>query len=80
MRIKKVEQIDEFLKIVDESSGDVWLESKDGDKFNLKSRLAQYVAIGMMLREEGDNLELFCSKLEDQAKFFEFFSEHPETV
>lgn len=54
------------------------MNSTEGDVFNLKSRLSQYVAIGALLGDEGDYLELFCDEREDEAHFFKFFGEHPE--
>ena len=41
--------------------GDVWLESKYGDKYNLKSALSQYVAMADLLRDKNGDLELFAS-------------------
>ena len=51
-----------------------------GDKYNLKSELSQYLAIGALLKEHGNWLELFCSQKEDEIHFFHFFAEHPEVV
>ena len=80
MRIKNTEQLDEFLSRIKKCTGDVWLESDDGDRINLKSKLSQYVAIGALLSMEGDNLGLYCSKEEDEAMFIEFFGMYPETI
>ena len=38
MKLSKIEQVNEFLAIVDSCKGDVTLRSVDGDIFNLKSR------------------------------------------
>jgi len=80
MKITNVKQIDEFLAALRHCTGAVWLESKDGDKINLKSRLSQYVAISALLSAEGDNLGLYCAKQEDEALFLNFFGRFPETV
>ena len=80
MQFTNVEQAKEFLKIVETCISDVWLESKYGDSFNLKSKLAKYVALDELLTSRGEDLELFCSKKEDESKFFEFFNKHPETI
>lgn len=78
MKFKNVNQIDDFLSAVNKCTGRVYLKSIDGDVFNLKSRLSQYVAIGALLDDEGDYLELFCDNREDEVHFFKFFDEHPE--
>ena len=80
MRIKNIEQLDEFLACLRKCEGDVWLESEDGDRINLKSRLSQYVAIGALLKSEGDSLGLYCSASQDEARFMQFFESYPETV
>lgn len=80
MKLTKVTQVKEFLAIADSCVGDVWLTSIEGDKFNLKSTLTQYVAMGALLGEKGDELELFCSSPEDEAKFFKWFNENPEVL
>ena len=67
MKLTKIEQVNEFLSIVDSCKGDVTLRSLDGDIFNLKSKLSQYIAIA----------ELFCSDREDEGKFMQFLMENP---
>lgn len=80
MKIKNVEQIHDFLSAIDKCHGAVWLESADGDRYNLKSELSQYIAIGALLKEKGDLLELFCSLKDDEQYLFQFLKEHPEVV
>ena len=80
MRFANIKEINEFLKTVDECEGSVWLESAEGDKINLKSKLSQYIAISTLISCEADKLELFCSMPEDEAKFFKFFNENPEVL
>lgn len=80
MKLTNINQIHSFLSIVDSCNGDVWLESKEGDKFNLKSPLSQYVAIGALLSNHGEDLELYCGDREDESKFFEFFESNPEAL
>lgn len=78
MKLKKVEQINDFIKIIDECTGDVYLTSQYGDKFNLKSKISQYLAIAALLGEHGDELELWCTNREDTNKFLNFLYKHPE--
>lgn len=77
MRLKNIEEVNDFLAVVDSCNGDVWLESQYGDKFNLKSKLSQYVAIGALLSDSQEVLELFCSYKDDEGKFLQYFNEHP---
>ena len=80
MKLTKISQEEDFLAIVNTCKGDVILTSQYGDKYNMKSLLTQYVAIGALLGERGDALELFCSSKEDEAKFLKFFNENPEVM
>lgn len=80
MKLTKISQVEDFLTIVNTCKGDVTLTSPYGDKYNMKSLLTQYVAIGALLGERGDELELFCSSKEDEAKFLKFFNENPEVM
>lgn len=80
MRLSNISEVNDFLRTVDRCSGDVWLESIDGDKINLKSKLSQYVAINALISCEGESLELFCSNPEDEPKFFKFFYENPKVL
>ena len=80
MRLNNMTELQEFLAIVNSCDGAVWLESNDGDRFNLKSNLSQYVALGALLEHEGAELELFCSSREDESKFIKFFIHNPTTA
>ena len=77
MKLTKIEQVNEFLSIVDSCKGDVTLRSLDCDIFNLKSKLSQYIAIAALLGQHGDELELFCSDREDEGKFMQFLMGNP---
>lgn len=78
MKIGNLPQLNDFISTVNECRGQVWLESTEGDRFNLKSTLSQYIAYGRLLSEHGDLLELFCSDPDDEQRFYEFFGRHPE--
>lgn len=45
MKIKKIKNIESFLNVVNNCSGDVYLDTVDGDHLNLKSKLTQYIAL-----------------------------------
>ena len=77
MKLKNIEEVNAFLATVDTCKGEVWLESQYGDKFNLKSKLSQYIAMGALLCDADENLELFCAYKEDEQKFLKYFKDYP---
>ena len=78
MKLSDIGEVKDFLTVVNRCEGDVWLQSKEGNKINLKSSLSQYVAVAELIRDEGNNLELYCSKPSAEAKFVVLFSEHAD--
>ena len=78
MKLKNVPQLNDFIYAVNQCKGCVWLESPEGDKYNLKSVFSQYIALGKLLEERGDYLELFCQNVEDEKYFYDYFEKHPE--
>lgn len=78
MKIRNIDQLNGFLNAVNKCRGTVWLESSEGDKFNLMSQFSQYVALGALLSRQGSDLELYCAIPEDEENFFEFFGNNPE--
>ena len=75
MKLKNIKDVEEFRKVIHECEGDVYLKSPEGDVFNLKSSLSEYIALGRLLGEAGDSLELFASRREDEARLLEFLNE-----
>ena len=75
MKLKNIKEVEAFRKVIHECEGDVYLKSPEGDVFNLKSSLSQYIALGQLLSEAGDSLELFTTCREDEAKMLEFVTE-----
>ncbi len=77
MKMTNISEVKDFLSIIPECKGDVWVESVDGDRFNLKSSLSCYIAIGRIIEERGADLELFCSDHGDEQMFYDYFARHP---
>ena len=75
MKLKNIKEVEAFRSAVKECTGDVYLKSIDGDVFNLKSALSEYIALGRLLSEQGDSLELFASTREDEARLLNFVEE-----
>ena len=80
MKLKKGIEVKEFLKVVDQTVGRVWLESDQRDKYNLKTTLSRYVAIAEMIKDCSDELSLYCDTLSDEQLFFDFFAKYPDTL
>ncbi len=78
MKLNNTIELFAFKEAIAKSTGSVWLESVNGDKFDLKSIFSQYIAIGELLKDRNDDLELFCQLPEDRALFYKFFKENPE--
>ena len=72
MRLTNIKDVQKFIDVVNSCQGDVYLKSQEGDVFNLKSSLSQYIAIGKLIEESGDDLELFADNKEDEATLLQF--------
>lgn len=53
MKLKNIKEVEAFRKVIHECEGDVYLKSPEGDVFNLKSSLSEYIALGRLLGEAG---------------------------
>lgn len=80
MKIRNIEEITGFLEAVNKSKGNVYLRSVAGDNYNLKSSLSQYIAIGALLKDHGEELEVFCEDRDDIQHFFKYFNEFPTVL
>lgn len=67
MKLNNIKDVETFLAAVNACQSDVYLKSLEGDVFNLKSSLSQYIAVGRLIEESGDDLELFAQTREDEA-------------
>ena len=80
MKLTKTTEVDAFLEAVNACKGEVWLESPNGDRYNLKSLFSQFIALGALLEKNGDDLELFCAISAEEGHFFKFFRQYPEVL
>ena len=48
IKMYNIENIEGFMKIVDECKGSVYVVSSEGDKLNLKSKLTKYYALASL--------------------------------
>ena len=73
MRISGVKDVDGFMRVVDSCVGRVELVTAEGDRLNLKSKLAQYVSLEKIFADESlKELEIIASEPEDVNKIISF--------
>lgn len=75
MKLTNITDVQKFLAAVNACESDVYLKSQEGDVFNLKSSLSQYIAVGRLIEESGDDLELFAQTREDEARLMNMLHE-----
>lgn len=65
--------VPEFLKVLDECKGRVYLVTREGDHLNLKSKLSQLVGLTKLI-QGGKIAEAYiiCENPEDESKLFRF--------
>ncbi len=72
-----------FIKTIDSCKGDVFLETPEGDRLNLKSKLCQFAGIARLI-QGGIIAEacIRCELPEDETKLFRFglFREVPSNT
>lgn len=49
MKLTNIKQVEDFLAAVNRAHSNVWLVSPQGDRYNMKSALSQYIALGALL-------------------------------
>jgi hypothetical protein len=76
MQLHNLQEVNEFISVVNDCKGNVYMTSQMGDKYNLKSRFSQYVAIGALLEEHGNDLELWCDDEEDKMRMVKWLMKH----
>lgn len=80
MKLRNINDVNDFLTTVEKCRGEVYLTSQYGDMFCLKSYISRYIALGALLGEHGDELEIYCEYKEDESKFMNFFREHERVL
>ena len=76
MKVTNINDIDKFFKVVDSCEGRVELITGEGDRINLKSKLAQYVAFANIFSNGLiQELELVAYNKEDVDKLVKFMFE-----
>lgn len=73
MKVKNIEDIDKFFKVIDTCQGKVELVTNEGDRLNLKSKLCQYVSLANVFSGgQISEIEIVAYEQEDINKLIEY--------
>lgn len=73
MKVSNIKDIDRFFEVIDSCEGRVELVTGEGDRLNLKSKLAQYVSLANIFSNgEIPELEIIASEKEDVDRLMNF--------
>jgi hypothetical protein len=73
MKVQNITDIDKFFQVIDSCKGKVELVTGEGDRLNLKSKLAQYVSMANIFSDGTiAELELLAYEPEDINKLLNF--------
>lgn len=72
MRLSNEIEVKAFKECIDSCHGPVYLCSQYGDQYNMKSQLNYYLAIADLIRDKGQELEIYASNREDEARLLNF--------
>jgi len=74
--LSNVRDLNAFMQAIKECKEDVYLRKNDGtEQFNLKSTLSEYIGLGKLCDEHGNDYEIFCNSAADESKLLKFFYE-----
>lgn len=71
-KLTNSQEILEFRFAVSKCKGHVYLQDNEGNQFNLKSVVSQYIALGALLQDGALALKLICSNPKDEQHFKKF--------
>lgn len=73
MKVQNITNIEKFFEVVDSCEGKVELVTGEGDRLNLKSKLAQYVSMANIFSNgEIPELEIIAYEPSDTEKLISF--------
>ena len=73
MKVQHITNIEGFFKVIDTCEGKVELVTGEGDRLNLKSKLAQYVSMASIFSNgEIPELEIIAYEPADTEKLIRF--------
>lgn len=73
MKVQNITDVDKFFRVIDACKGTVELVSPEGDRINLKSKLAQYLSMATIFSNGYiKELELVAYEKEDIDRLIKF--------
>ena len=73
MTLTNVANVDKLLKTIEGCEGKVELVTEQGDRFNLKSKLSQYVSfVKVLANQTVPSIEIITSNHDDAEKLMKF--------
>ena len=73
MKLQKIDNVEKFFSVIDECRGRVELVSPEGDRINLKSKLAQYLSLASVFSNGYiKELDLIAYEREDVDRLLKF--------
>ena len=73
MKLQNIDNVEKFFSVIDECRGRVELASPEGDRINLKSKLAQYLSLASVFSNGYiKELDLIAYEREDVDRLLKF--------
>ena len=73
MKLYNIDNVEDFLGVVDQCKGTVELVTKEGDRLNLKSQLTKYVALTKLFADNAiPEMELVAHDPEDVNRLLDY--------
>ena len=73
MKILNITEPEKFFKKLQSCKGDIFMETSEGDKLNMRSKLCQYIAMSKLFGDaEIDQIELTFSEPADVDMLLEY--------
>lgn len=81
MKIQNITDVEKFFKVVDQCKGTVELVSPEGDRINLKSKLAQYLSMATIFSNGYiKELDLVAHDKEDIERLIKYMYQGEQTA
>ena len=76
MKMFKIDNMEKLMEQVNKCRGDVYVIDDNGDRLNLKSKLAQFVALTKMFHSDRiESFSLETTRQDDSFRLMEFMFE-----
>ncbi len=73
MILRNEAEIHDFWMTLDECVGPVYLVNPEGKALNIQPVIERYIGLGRLLDKDGDDLEFFADRKEDEYRLISLF-------